>query len=247
MSWAGIWGGKFIQPWNSFPAEKWGVVPLSDETHASMNHDVLEEVPWNLEQTPMPLSGSTAGKDGLIEGQVNLETVSQYAYRVGFTRFKINLPAKEDSVYTVSANTMSGDITDARDDRTMHIDRYTGKVLGEVAWADYNLIAKSMAAGIALHQGDMGWWNRLLNTLFCLSFMFMAISGVVMWWSRRALSNKFLAAPIAPKKSPKWISAIIITTLLSLLFPMAGIAIVTILLIDWLIVSRVNSLNYHLK
>ena len=249
LTWSGIWGSKFVQAWNSFPAEKWNV-PLSDETHASMNHDVLEEVPWNLEQTAMPLSGSQAGKEAIEMGKVNIDTVYAYAQQVGFTRFNINLPRNAQDVYTISADTMSGDITDARNDRAMHIDQYTGKVLADVGWNEYNLIAKSMAAGIALHQGDMGIWNRILNTLFCLAFIFLAVSSVVIWWLRRSSNATFLSAPPQPIKannSPRWISAMVITTLLALLFPMAALAIASIWIIDFLLISRVAFLTRHLK
>ena len=58
LSWAGVWGGMIVQPWSSFPAEKWDNVPLSDELHSSMNHGHQNDVPWALEQTPMPASGS---------------------------------------------------------------------------------------------------------------------------------------------------------------------------------------------
>jgi uncharacterized iron-regulated membrane protein len=49
LSWAGIWGGKLMQAWNTFPAAKFDA-PLSDSTHASMNHGSATEVPWTLEQ-----------------------------------------------------------------------------------------------------------------------------------------------------------------------------------------------------
>ena len=65
LSWAGIWGGKMVQAWSTFPAEKWDAVPLSDKTHADMNHAATKEVPWGLEQTPLPESGSTAGASGV--------------------------------------------------------------------------------------------------------------------------------------------------------------------------------------
>jgi len=250
LTWSGIWGSKFVQAWNSFPAEKWDNVPLSDDTHASMNHDVLEEVPWNLEQTKMPISGSQAGKDAIEMGNVNIDTVYAYAQQVGFTRFNINLPSNKDSVYTISADTMSGDISDARQDRAMHIDQYTGKVLADVGWNEYNLIAKAMAAGIALHQGDMGIWNRVLNTLFCLTFIFLAVSSVVVWWLRRSSTSSFLSAPpqaIKAEKSPRWLSAVIITTALALLFPMAAFAIALIWVVDFILISRVAFLTRHLK
>ncbi|MFY8043919.1 MAG: PepSY-associated TM helix domain-containing protein, partial [Rhodoferax sp.] len=75
LSWTGIWGGKFVQPWNSFPAEKWDA-PKSDLTHASLNPDGLHEVPWGLEKTPLPASGSDSGKQGIPAGQpVNLDSL----------------------------------------------------------------------------------------------------------------------------------------------------------------------------
>jgi len=249
LSWSGIWGAKLVQAWNSFPAEKWDNVPLSDETHAAMNHDVLEEVPWNLEQTRMPLSGSQVGKAAIPMGNVNIDTVKAYAQQVGFTRFNINLPRGETGVYTVSADTMSGDITDAREDRTLHIDRYSGKVLADFGWNEYNLVAKSMAAGIALHQGDMGFWNRLLNTLFCFAFIFLAISSIVMWWLRRSASATFLSAPPKAIKQDinfRWISAIVLTLILACLFPMAAAAIAFIWLVDFVLISRVSLLRKHL-
>jgi len=37
MSWTEVWGGKFVQPWGTFPAAKWDAVPTSDLTHASLD------------------------------------------------------------------------------------------------------------------------------------------------------------------------------------------------------------------
>lgn len=61
LSWAGLWGAKSVQAGSTFPAEKWDAVPLSDATHASMNHGAAMEAPWNLEQTSLPESGLLAG------------------------------------------------------------------------------------------------------------------------------------------------------------------------------------------
>lgn len=244
MSWTGVWGDKFVQAWNSFPAEKWDA-PLSDQTHAAMNHGVLEEVPWNLEQTPLPASGSMAGTAGIPEGTpVTLDTVIAYARDNGFTNFRVNLPQSVEGVFTVSADTMSGDITDARQDRTIHLDQYTGKKLAEVGWQDYSLMAKGMAAGIALHQGDMGWWNLLLNTLFCLAVLLIAVSGVVMWWLRRPKKAFHLAAPPMPSNMPLWKGAVFIMLLVSLAFPLVGITLLSVLALDLLLLSRIPALKH---
>jgi len=242
MSWTGVWGGM-VQLWNSFPAEKFGA-PLSDQTHASLNRGVLEEVPWNLEQTPLPISGSMAGAAGIAAGlPINLDTVLAYARDNGFTTFRVNLPTSPDGVFTVSADTMSGDITDARQDRTLHLDQYTGKKLVDVGWADYSLLAKGMAAGIALHQGDMGLWNLVFNTVFCLAVILISVSGVMMWWMRRPKQSFRLAAPPMPANMPLWKGAVFIMLLLSLAFPLVGLTLLTVLALDLLLLSRIPVLQ----
>jgi uncharacterized iron-regulated membrane protein len=133
LSWAGIWGEKMVQAWSQFPAEKWDNVPLSDDTHASMNHGP-KEVPWALEQTPMPASGSQAGNPGLAAGtEVTIDSMDKLARAIGFDgRYQMNVPTGETGVYTFSRDSMSTDSTDPMSDRTVHVDRYTGNILADV-------------------------------------------------------------------------------------------------------------------
>jgi len=249
LSWAGVWGGQFVQAWSTFPAEKWDNVPLSDDIHADMNHGALHDAPWGLEQTPMPASGSDAGTLGLADGTpVNLDTITAFAHSIGFAgQFRVNLPRGENGVYTISADTMSGDSVMPTGDRTIHIDQYSGKVLAEVGFADYSLGAKSMAVGTALHQGDLGWWNVIANTLFCLTVIFLCISGIVMWWLRRPanrdINGMHLSPPPMPRNLPLWKGAVFVMLALSLAFPLTGITLVTVLAIDVLIVSNVPVLK----
>ena len=69
IAWAGIWGGKAVQAWSQFPAGKWGVEPnpvSSMPTHGDvLNDGKSKEVPWILELTPMPVSGTTLGENGI--------------------------------------------------------------------------------------------------------------------------------------------------------------------------------------
>ncbi|MEZ4708718.1 MAG: PepSY domain-containing protein [Caldilineaceae bacterium] len=243
MAWTGVWGDKFVQAWNSFPSAKFDA-PLSDQTHASLNQAGMKEVPWNLEKTRLPASGSMAGAPGIAEGlPINLDTVMAYARDNGFTGFRVNLPRDAKGVYTVSADTMSGDITDARQDRTIHLDQYTGKKLADIRWQDYSLVAKGMAAGIALHEGEMGTWNIVLNTLFCLAVLFLSVSAVVMWWLRRPKGVYRLAAPPMPQNMPLWKGAAFVMLLVSLGFPLVGITLLTVLALDLLVFSRIPVLK----
>lgn len=109
-----LWGGKFVQPWPTFPAEKWDTVPLSDASHASMNHTAREEVPWTLELAPLPASGSQAGVQLLPEGTpVVFETVVAAARALGFdARVQVSAPEGDTGVWTLSRDSMSYDSTE---------------------------------------------------------------------------------------------------------------------------------------
>ncbi len=232
LSWAGIWGEKMVQAWNTFPAEKWGA-PLSDSTHADMNHGNTKEVPWGLEQTPLPESGSLAGVEA-ISGKVDIDSVAAFARSLGFNgRFQIHIPVDATSVWTISHDSMSNDGPNPTADRTIHIDQYTGKVLADVGFADYSPYAKAMAVGIAFHEGDLGVWNLVLNTVFCLSVVLVSVSGAIMWWKRRpGTAGSRLFAPPRPQDLPFWKGAALLVVALGIVFPMAGLAIALILLLD---------------
>ncbi|MGH1413598.1 MAG: PepSY-associated TM helix domain-containing protein [Pelagimonas sp.] len=245
LAWAGIWGGKFVQAWSQFPAEKWDNVPLSDELHASMNHN-RREVPWALEQTPMPASGSQAGLTG-VEGQVTLDTVDAFAREIGFeARYQLNVPQSATGVWTLSRDSMNTDSTDPMSDRTVHIDQYTGKILADVRYADYALAGKAMAVGIALHMGTLGLWSVLANTLVCLAVLGLCISSVVLWWKRRPAQAGRLAAPPMPHEMPLWQGAVLVGLGVSMAFPMAGLALLSVLAVDTLVLSRLPKVRARL-
>ncbi|NVK47114.1 MAG: PepSY domain-containing protein [Rhodobacteraceae bacterium] len=243
LSWAGVWGEKMVQAWSSFPAEKWGA-PLSDVPHGAMN-DGPKEVPWALEQTLMPASGSLFGEEGLKPGvPVSLDTMDALAREIGFdARYQMNLPMGETGVFTLSRDSMNTDSLDPMSDRTVHIDRYSGKILADVRYEDYSLMGKAMAVGIALHMGTVGLWVILLNTVYCLSVIFLCVSGAVMWWKRRPAGSLRIAPPPLPKNMPLWKGAVSIGLVLCFAFPMAGLTLLVVLLLDWLVISRIPALK----
>jgi uncharacterized iron-regulated membrane protein len=245
LSWAGVWGDKFVQAWSTFPAEKWDNVPLSDATHASMNHGATHTVPWALEQTPLPESGSGAGIAGLPEGSpIDLAGIVAFGRSIGFDgRFQVALPADESGVWSLSRDSMSYDSPDPTSDRTVHIDQYTGRILADVGFADYSLPGKAMAVGIALHEGQMGWWNIALNILFCASVLLISISGIVMWWKRRPAGQ--LGAPLYPREYRIPAGALLTGAALAVAFPLGGLAIVVFAAIDLLLPKRLKEAGFQ--
>ena len=245
LSWAGIWGGKFVQAWNTFPAEKWDAVPLSDVTHASLNTTPKAVVPWTLEQTPMPASGSDAGVAGVPVGKVvDLDSVVALAGQIGFAgRFQLAYPSGETGVWTISQDSMSNDSHNPMADRTVHVDRYTGKILAEVGFADYSLAGKAMAMGVPLHMGLTGLWNAVFNILFCVAVIAVCISGGVMWWLRRPEGQIRLAAPPRPAAVPFSKGAVLVVLALSLLFPVLGLTLLAALTLDLVVLGAVPLLR----
>lgn len=278
MAWAGIWGGKVVQAWSQFPAGKWGVAPVPisinpDDPHAGMdmseatphvhgssstpthgsvlNTGKTKEVPWVLELTPMPISGTTKGKDGIASNiPINLDSMNQYAHEIGFVgRYHMNVPQDSTGVWTLSQDSMSYDMHSPTADRTVHIDRYSGKVLADIRYDDYNAFGKFMAAGIALHMGTLGWWSILANVLFCLAVIGICISGYVMWWQRRPNTQEVIGlnppARGIKRSIPTWLAIILIVV--AIIFPTAIIAIIVIALLDFLVISRFSVLEKLLK
>jgi len=250
LAWSGVWGEKFVQPWSTFPAEKVWEAPVDeDKDHASMNHGAEKEVPWGIEKAPMPESGSDAGVVGVPAGTpVNLTSVVALAGDLDFGQaFRIALPEDDEGVYTISAEAGSGDINNVTKDRTVHVDQFTGKIVGEVDFYDYSIFAKVMAASIALHQGDLGWWNVILNVLFCLSIIFFCITGVMMWWKRRPKSAGRLVAPPMPAELPLWKNAVCLMLFLSLAFPLVGVTLLVVLTLDIFVLQKFHRLREVLQ
>ncbi len=250
LAWTGIWGAKLVQSWNTFPTYyAWGEKPQSTLTHADLNHGLEKEMPWNLEQAPVPQSHHHDNGHQMIatNATFGIDQVIAKAKAMGFTQYRVAFPLGEMGVYTISANTMAGDIIDPRDEHTAHIDQYSGALLTEVTWQDYSLFAKAMAAGISLHQGDLSVWNKIANMMFCFAFILISITGVMMWWLRRPTGQARLGAPPRFEPNGIWKTGLVTLLVICLAFPLAGLTIVLALLLDWLLVSRINPLKVTLS
>ena len=238
LAWSGIWGDKYVKPWSGFPASKWDNVPLSDQTHASLNHDILHEVPWALEATPLPASGSNAGV-AAVPQPVALDSVVQWAQANGFSgQFKLSVPGDEKGVFTVAYDGRNQDSALPSGDRYVHIDQYTGNILADVSLKEYSFVGKLMAWGIALHKGMAGPINFVFNLVYLSLVLLLCISGVVMWWKRRPVGK--LGAPLYARDTQVPKAVVGLGAVLAILFPLGGLAIVFFAIIDFLLPKRLK-------
>ena len=81
------------------------------------------------------------------------------------------------------------------DERTVHVDRYGGKVRATYGYDDYPLLAKVVSQGIGLHEGrSLGLANMVGSALFCVAVIAMCVTGPLMWWRRRPRGGR-IGAP----------------------------------------------------
>ncbi|BAU77354.1 PepSY-associated TM helix domain-containing protein [Metapseudomonas furukawaii] len=242
MTWTGFWGERFADVWNRFPAAMWNEVPTSDVQARSLNTATGQTLAWAVENTPMPVSDPHAAHRGhaAVEmagsaGRLSLQQVVDTARARGVVPgYSITLPAEATGVFTIAVFA-----DDPRNDATLHLDQYSGKVLADVRWKDYGLVARSVETGVMLHEGRMfGLPNQLLMFGVCLLILLSAVSGLVMWWKRRPQGR--LGVPPLPHALPLWKTAVGIMVALGVAFPLVGASLLLIWALDWLVLSRLG-------
>jgi len=82
-----------------------------------------------------------------------------------------------------------------------------------------------------------------VNVLFCLGVLAMIGAAVAAWWVRRPAGQWRLVPPPLPRNERAWHVAVVLMLVLSLLFPLVAATIVTVLVLDRLVVSRVRALK----
>lgn len=253
LPWTGFWGDTFAQVSSQFPAQMWDDVPQSAVLTGSLNQRG-QVVPWAVEQLPIPQSApsghtghsghhgeSTPAQTGMAAGTpVSLDAVIALAQAKGAPPgFNVTLPAGETGVFTISAFP-----PDPTQEVTMHVDQYSGAVLADVRWQDYGLVPKAVEMGTAIHMGRyFGFANQLLMLVAALIVLLLAITGAVMWWQRRPQGAGLIGAPAMPAYVQNWRTPLAIVAVLGLIFPLVGLSLVVVLLLDYVLLSRIPALR----
>ncbi|NJN58459.1 MAG: PepSY domain-containing protein [Leptolyngbyaceae cyanobacterium SL_5_9] len=254
LPWSAFWGETFAQVWGRFPAQMWEDVPQSTVLTGSLNQ-TGQVVPWAVQQLPMPQSNAAGHENHLghshTETQtardqvssrtaVNLNSVVALAQERGAPPgFSVTFPEGETGVYTVAAFP-----NDPTQEITLHIDQYSGEVLADVRWNDYGLVPKAVELGVAVHMGKyFGLANQLLMLFAALVTILLSVTGAVMWWLRRPKGVGLIGAPALPPYVQHWRVPLAIVAVLGLAFPLVGISLVLVLLLDYLVLSRIPALK----
>ncbi|MEA5448314.1 PepSY domain-containing protein [Leptolyngbya sp. CCNP1308] len=251
LPWTGFWGDTFAQVWGRFPAQMWDDIPQSAVLTGSLNQRG-QVVSWAVEQLPMPQSasgqadhsghhGNLIPAPGSASGTaISLDTVIALAQAEGAPPgFNVTLPEGETGVFTISAFP-----PDPTQEVTLHVDQYSGAVLADVRWQDYGLVPKAVEMGTAIHMGKyFGFANQLLMLVAALIVLLLAITGAVMWWQRRPQGAGLIGAPAIPAHVQNWRMPLAIVAVLGLVFPLVGLSLVVVLLLDYIVLNRIPALR----
>ncbi|MEV6412554.1 PepSY domain-containing protein [Kribbella sp. NPDC051718] len=240
LPWTGFWGAKVQQFATSQGSSMWGEDPgaLSNPTSTldeSLPHS--HAVPWALGESKVPKSDPNQDRRSVA----TIDTAVVVGAQNGLARpLTIALPSGEEGVYSVIGYAFRNPAKE----RTLHVDQFGGQVVSTYGYQDYPLLARTVAQGIALHEGRrLGTANMVLTTAFCLGVIFMCVSGPLMWWRRRPKAAGAVGAPRGrlPLKATPVLAVLVVA--LALFLPMFGITLVLALLLDQLVIRRTPRLR----
>ena len=231
LPWSGFWGTNFqnivTNAAMGYPPSIW----VGSAPESITKTKEIADVPWVAENLDVPSSSLQDYKP------LAIDHLLQIAKREGIDpTYTIYIPQTKEGVYTFSAFPAK-----AQNEITMHIDQYSGAVLADYRYENYHLMGKIIAWGITLHKGNQfGLINQLLGLLICLGILLTAVSGLYLWLKRKP--SKKLGAPSAPSvKTMKGFLVILIV--LGLLFPLVGVSLIVVWLLDWLVIQRVSAMK----
>ena len=260
LAWTGIWGGKLVQPWQAISKPEFAQQSHHPEaaatadtrhhrehgpkavTHQALNRQGVHQVPWVMEASSLPEPHQHVHP---VDAAIGLNEIDAIAQALGFGTYRVSPPVGASKTWVISTSTAAGDTENPWAERTVHLDPASGDLLADIGFADYPLLGKAMAAGIPVHEAKLGLWNWLANFILVSLVVVIALSGVLLWWQRRPAKTKALAPPVA---SPGFSRTVIIAALLvSLLFPLSAAVLLAVIVLDWLLISRLRPLKAALK
>lgn len=247
LFWTEFWGVRFAGMWSHFPKDKNAAAFTSGKTTRSLNSGPEKKIAWAAETMPLPESNHHEHHAGMkmpgdepktSAADVSLDSIVAVAREKNVADgYSILFPQTATGVFTISAPA-----DDPLRQDTIHVDRFSGAVLAQVGWADYGTIPRILSFAISIHQGKyFGVANQLLMLVAALAVLFLAFSGVVMWWSRRP-ANK-LGTPPAPADPRVWKTVVAYVLVLGILLPFVGASLLIVLFLDFLIFRRIPGLK----
>jgi uncharacterized iron-regulated membrane protein len=138
---------------------------------------------------------------------------------------EIEFPKGAAGVFSVS-NTF---YTDQAQQMKIHFDQYSGKELVRHEWSDVGILMRGRMWFMAFHQGQFGTWNWWLMAVIASLLALMSVSATFSYLLRR---RKGWDVPKVPASFRVGYGVVAMLIILAVCFPMFGISVVLIVLVE---------------
>lgn len=232
------WVNNVEQDWKS---SKQNNMLTVNQLHLEHDHKAMLEAQNDAEFSSIILANMT---DEKVISFASLESAARSQNLIFPIIIKPQKPIKNDSEIK-SQNWKISSLTQNRPLRGSITVNNDADLIEKQDFSDRHIIDQIISYGIAWHEGQLlGWFNQLIGLLTAIALLVMSISGIKIWWQRRASNMtqsgaNFLSAPPKTKLQSK--AAIIIIIICALLLPMIALSILPILILDYLIFRRFDS------
>jgi uncharacterized iron-regulated membrane protein len=128
--------------------------------------------------------------------------------------------------------------------RTLYLDQFTGHTITNSTAAQDGALSRVTSFGIAMHMGNQfGLLTRIAATIACLGVLVSALTGLLMWWTRRPSGSSGLpgqagAGTRAATPRRAVIAVCAAAAVLGLLFPVFGVSLLVVLGLEAVLARR---------
>lgn len=123
----------------------------------------------------------------------------------------------------------------------LFLDQFTATTISRSTSAEWGALQQASEFGVQTHMGtQFGLASRIVMTLTCVLILWSVFSALVMWWKRRRTGLGFPRRPVDVGLQRVMIVTAVV---LSVIYPIWGLSVVVVLLIDTFVIRRVPALR----
>lgn len=246
LPWTGFWGETFQSIATNQGVSFWGEDPGAESKLGTSLEKASGEsapAPWVLGESDVPKS------TGVDEGKtLSIDFITDTAAEDKLPRpYFIVYPEGETGVYSMIADQwmVKGNpaFSDVTQEAVVHIDQYSGEIVGRYSYNEYSTLAQVVSNSIATHEGRrFGVVSQIASTAFSIGVLFLCVTAPIMWWRRRR-AGQGLAAPrgsISFKSHPWLVAGLVV---LGVVLPLFGASLIVILLLDRFVIRPSKTLS----